>query len=150
MIRHLFAVLVLVPIGLAAAQDGDVKKEMGKLQGVWQVQTYEEGGANPSPDFWRTVQFVIKDKQLTIKGNEALSEKASRILLVIDPATKPAVIDFKIEAGTFKGTTLDGIYEVKGDDLKICLRGDGARERPSEFATKSDSQLILFTLKRAK
>src|SRR5580765_4682499 len=73
MIRQLFAVLVLVPVSLAAAQDGDGKKELGKLQGVWQVQTYEEGGANPAPDFWRTIQFAIKDNQVTFKGDDALS-----------------------------------------------------------------------------
>ena len=44
-----------------------------------------------------------------------------------------------------------GIYEVNGDELKICLRhGLSAGGRPSEFSSKPDTSLILIVFKRAK
>ncbi len=44
-----------------------------------------------------------------------------------------------------------GIFEVKGDELKICLRHARSNKgRPTEFATKEDSQLILLVLRRQK
>ena len=51
--------------------------------------------------------------------------------------------------GPNKGKTLVGIYEVKGDELKVC-HGDPGADRPKEIASKEGSGLSLITLKRVK
>lgn len=44
-----------------------------------------------------------------------------------------------------------GINEVKGDELKICLRHSESTEgRPKKFARKADSQLVLIVFKKQK
>jgi uncharacterized protein (TIGR03067 family) len=60
------------------------------------------------------------------------------------------VIDFKIVAGEFKGTTLEGVHEIKDDRLRICFRNDETKNRPLDFSTKQDTILVLFVLKRQK
>lgn len=39
------------------------------------------------------------------------------------------------------------IYELDGDTLRVCYDLSG-KARPSEFKTKAETQLLLFTYKR--
>ena len=57
-----------------------------------------------------------------------------------DAAAKPAAIDVK-----FEGHTTLGIYDIDGDQLRLCLV-DGDKKRPTEFVSDRDATLI--TLKR--
>ena len=42
-----------------------------------------------------------------------------------------------------------GIYELKDDELKLCLRHASSHKgRPTEFSTKPDTQLILLSLNK--
>lgn len=42
-----------------------------------------------------------------------------------------------------------GIYELKNDGLKICIRSAGGN-RPTEFMAETGSKCLLFVLKRGK
>jgi uncharacterized protein (TIGR03067 family) len=143
----ILALLAMAPLCFATQGD-TVKTELAKLEGAWQVVGHETEGKATNEEFWRTVQFFFKGNQLTFKGDDILSKKVARITLVIDPSTTPRVIDMRIVEGEFKGTTLEGVYELKGDDLKICFRNDAMKNRPTDFSTKQDANLVLFTLKR--
>jgi hypothetical protein len=57
-------------------------------------------------------------------------------------------MDIKGTKGQNEGKTFLVIYELKGDNLKVCY-DLGAKARPCEFATKADSQLFLFRYRRA-
>ena len=147
---RLLALCACVSHGLAAGQDDPVRTEWSRLQGTWQVVRSEEGEKAVAEDYWRTIQFVIKGQELRFVGDKILSDKASRIALTIDPTTAPKVIDLKIEAGVFKGTTLEGVYELKDNELRICLRTDGLKNRPLELKATAGQPLVLFVLKRAE
>ena len=68
---------------------------------------------------------------------------------VVDLATTPRCIDLKIEAGSMKGQVFEGIYEWKGDELRLCFHLSSGN-RPVEFETKAGSNRVLFVLKREK
>ena len=87
--------------------------------------------------------------RLTFKGVATLTDKASRLSIKIDASTTPTCIDLKVEAGSLKGDVLEGVYERKGEELKICLYL-GKGNRPLEFETKAGSNRVLFILKREK
>jgi len=150
MIRLLaFVVFALVSLGVASAQDDAGKKELKKFQGTWQVVSAQDSG-NPVPEeVVQNLKIVIKGKQLTLKGVEDLIQKFGKITLTIDPATTPKIIDFKIEAGSEKGNSFEGIYELKGKQLKICSATVSGGNRPNEFKAESGSNRVLFVLKRA-
>ncbi len=56
-------------------------------------------------------------------------------------------IDIMPDAGTFKGKTLLGIFEVSGDTLKICYAEPG-KDRPTKFASTEGSGHTLATHKK--
>jgi uncharacterized protein (TIGR03067 family) len=58
-------------------------------------------------------------------------------------------MDFKVAGGIQIDAKIEGIYELKGDDLKICARvlGDG---RPAEFASPDGQSVAYLVLKREK
>jgi uncharacterized protein (TIGR03067 family) len=66
-----------------------------------------------------------------------------------DPSKSPKTMDIKGTEGPNKGKTFLVIYELKGDDLRVCYDLSG-KSRPTEFATKPDTQLFLVTYRRAK
>jgi uncharacterized protein (TIGR03067 family) len=55
----------------------------------------------------------------------------------------------KFTEGPEKGNTALGIYELDGDEWKLCLTIT-AKDRPTEFAAKPKSGLGLEVLKREK
>ncbi len=51
--------------------------------------------------------------------------------------------------GPAQGQTIEEIYELNGDKLKICLALPG-NQRPTEFKAPEGSGRWLFTYKRAR
>jgi uncharacterized protein (TIGR03067 family) len=139
---------LLISVSAVAVQEDDIKKELAKMEGAWQVASGVEDG-QPSPDrLVEIVKFVFKGDKLTLTGDDKLM-KIGPIGLKIDPSTTPKCIDLKIETGELKDTAFEGIYECKGDELKLCvIRGTG--NRPLEFESKAGSNRVLFVLKRVK
>jgi len=147
--NHVVTLLGLVALCLGT-QDSVIDTELGRLAGTWQVIGHETSGKPTNEEHWRKVQFVFKGNQLTFVGDDILNKKVAKITVVVDPSTSPRIIDLKIVAGEFKGTTLEGVYELNNDGLRICFRNDEAKNRPNDFSTKQDANLVLFTLKRPK
>ena len=144
-------VIVLVSFGVAPAQDDAAKKELVGMAGDWQLVRGEESGETASKYVVEHFKCVIKGDQLTFKGVEPLTDKASKLTIKIDASPTPKCIDLKVEAGSLKGTLLEGVYEWKGDELKLCLNfANGIANRPLEFETKAGSNRVLFVLKRQK
>jgi uncharacterized protein (TIGR03067 family) len=127
-----------------ANKDKDVKQELDKLQGTWQIASLEIDG-NPVP-----AEF-LKEARIIIKGDKFESRMGVTYTgtVKIDPTQKPKTIDLVFESGPEKGNTSLGIYELDGDTWRICL-GVTAKERPKEFATKAGSGLALEKLTREK
>ena len=55
----------------------------------------------------------------------------------LDPAKSPRAIDITGTKGPDEGKTFLAIYELKGDELKVCYDLSG-KSRPAEFAAKAD------------
>jgi uncharacterized protein (TIGR03067 family) len=148
------AVIVLASTGAALAQDDAVKMELVKMQGDWQLVRAEENGQSASERFLENLRCVIKGDRLTFSAvvpPTPLTDQCSRLAIKIDASTTPKCIDLKVEAGSLKGTVLEGVYEWKGDGLKLCLfLTDGTRNRPLDFEAKAGSNRVLFVLKRQK
>ena len=73
----------------------------------------------------------------------------SEFTCLLDPTKKPKTIDMKVTKGPDRGKTNSGIYLLDGDNLKTCF-AYAKKGRPSEFATKANSDLALIVLKRAR
>jgi len=126
----------------ADAKEKAVKQEMEKLQGTWKVLKSIKEGKAASDDDLKDKQVVIAGDKLTGKGGKR-DETAS---FTIDPEKKPATIDLTFEKAK---PTIQGIYELDKDTLKICV-SLGKDKRPSEFKSTGNSGTSLLVLEREK
>lgn len=60
----------------------------------------------------------------------------------LDENTKPKSITFEYASGPLKGQKRHGIYELAGNQLKLCY-GPGDKPKPTAFATPEKSGYFL-------
>jgi uncharacterized protein (TIGR03067 family) len=141
--------LALLLGGVRAGDKGDkaraVQEEWKRLGGTWEgVRAVLDGKEVPRPKEKPTATFG-DGKYALREGEKVQEEGAARV----DPTTTPRSLDLLPASGPYKGMTLLGIYEVKGDTCWVCLARP-AKPRPKAFESKAGSGHELFTLKRAK
>jgi uncharacterized protein (TIGR03067 family) len=111
-----------------------------KLVGTWQMVAFTKNGEKVPEEKLKNKVVIFDEKTLMVKEGDRDDEKVE---YRADPTTKPASMDIS-KGGKVLAT---GIYELKGDDLKMAFnKGD---ERPKDFE-KLDQQSALLILKRKK
>jgi uncharacterized protein (TIGR03067 family) len=143
MIRRL--ALVAVGVAFLAGCSKTDYQTMGFS--FWTVVSAEEGGA-PADDAKKT--DVITDSEILTDGLGAIDFQwtdPKRHKMKLDAGKTPKEIDLTHHQGG--EPAWPGIYELNGDDLKICLDLEG-KSRPTEFKTTSGDKRLLLILKRKK
>jgi uncharacterized protein (TIGR03067 family) len=139
----LLVVAVTVITGSAVLADDGA----AVLQGTWLGQSMETNGKPIPGEEARRMRFRFVGDKLFIKGNFK-DDREEECPFSIKASESPKHLSFSPPKEK-KGIL--GIYEVKGDELKVCLRHSSSTEgRPKEFATKPDSQLILIVFRKQK
>jgi len=134
-----FPVFLLAAADLAAVADRPDKKkkttpaqdELKKMEGSW---TYV--GSNANRVTIRRGTYTVNDPQ----GKVVLSA-----VMNLDPSKNPRWLTMRYTEGFYKGRTLLGIYELKGDTLRVSIDTTG-KARPGAFP----SGVYTSTLKRQK
>jgi len=128
-------------------QDATVRRDMELLQGTWVVVSLEENGKAWPAEWVKKAQYslVIKGNTLTWKTEGKIREARA---FTIEPDKKPKAIDVADAPGRNLKPYV-GIYEVKGDTMRICESDPGVA-RPTEFVTKCGSDLTYYVFERAK
>ncbi len=112
------------------------KRDMEKLQGIWIVTAITENGKKMEGE----IRMEFKGDKVTM--SEKGEPRGRKGTYTIDPEKSPATIDIPFEDGE---DTLSAIYQLKGDELKIC----GGEIRPNSFEATANNT-VLITLKRQK
>ena len=86
-------------------------------------------------------------EEVVVEGNDKVKQEYARFKIKIDPTTMPKLFDIKVSAGVQKDATMEGIYEFKGKELRICLKVFGM-DRPAEFSSPDGKSIALLVLKR--
>jgi uncharacterized protein (TIGR03067 family) len=142
---RIVAVLPLLALSAVAA-DADADAELRALQGTWVIDKATLAGRVHDEDFAGMKLTVAGDKYVVDFGKN--TDKGT---LTLDAAKSPKRIDIKSAEGPFKGKTLPGIYELKGDTLTLCLEADGkAEKRPEKFESPGMVRNMLLTFNREK
>jgi len=141
-----YQTFLILAVGLLIAddpKDAAVKKELEQLKGNWAATSYvKDGKPAPEQDLKMIKLSIAGDRVTFTKGKDVRKSTYK-----LDPTQKPKALDIVMIEGPDKGKTLLGIYEVTGDDLRICL-AILDKPRPKEFAAKPET--ILETWKREK
>lgn len=133
LILGFLASLLLVPT--------DNKSDREKLQGEWKLESGLMAGEKPPEEFIKNFSITFKGETwaVSVNGQEekgTYKENATK---------KPKEITFVSDSGSER----QGIYDLDGDNFKICVSEPGGT-RPTEFDSKAGSQSMYLVFKRKK
>jgi RNA polymerase sigma factor (sigma-70 family) len=137
-----------------AAHGEAVRKELKMLEGTWEMVFVV--GDGKQQDFGRPIHITIRGDRFTAErvGTSTGKSLIGKGPLKVDPGKKPKAIDFITTEGPGKGTQALMLYEVLGDELRLCeTRADESRKdlpRPTEFSAGPGSGRAISTLRRVK
>jgi uncharacterized protein (TIGR03067 family) len=128
------------------SKDG-AKKDLAQFQGTWTAKVVTYNGKDFLAGGKGGFRFVIKDDVAVIEGNKAVKKEYARIKLKLDTSARPKLLDITVAGGIQTGAVIEGIYELKGDEWRICARVLG-KERPLVFESPEGSSIVLLVLQR--
>jgi RNA polymerase sigma factor (sigma-70 family) len=114
---------------LATVAQDKAKSDKDKLQGTWVSKSGERQGVDFEEAQLKNWVLVFDEDRFIRDGTERVEGTYK-----IDADKKPKEIDL-----VFSGHTFLGIYELKGDTLKVVFR---LNERPMEFNSKDATLLV--------
>lgn len=118
-------------------------KEVEKLAGSWRCVALEaEGKSLPTRWFSESSATIQGDTFRTVVRSVSY---AGTIVLIAEQGAH--WIDLHFTEGLKSGTTTPGIYELRGEELTICL-GMPGMPRPREFSARRGSARALGRLRR--
>lgn len=120
---------------LFLTSDDAAKSDMEKFQGDWTIAS----GTMPEEVIRKAVVSFQQDKFIIVVG-----ESRTELRFKLNPQKQPHEIDL------FKGQRLSrGIYDLQGDQLRLCYEVDGRAARPHRFEIVTETEVLLI-LKRRK
>jgi uncharacterized protein (TIGR03067 family) len=137
-----FAVVLVAFLLISSTGHADDLKAM---EGKWKVESAEIGGkATDAPELKELIVTITGDRYEVI-----VNDGTDRGSLKLDETGTLKAMDVTDTEGLDAGKVTKAIYELKGDTLRVCYAMNGG-ERPTEFATKEGSALLLITYRRDK
>src|SRR5262245_53482962 len=116
-------------------RSGTSEGDHEKIQGTWQLVKFDAPpGKQPPEAVLAKMQMVFTMNRIVTRVDGKVVEETT---FNLDATKSPKWIDVISSQGTSKGKTAQGIYELKGDDLTICI-GPSGQNRPTEFKVISD------------
>lgn len=125
-------------------KDDPTKKDLEKVQGVWQLVVLEVNGKSQEDDFIQKTKVTFKGEMTSHPDRDGNTVEAT---FKFDASKKPTTIDFTPSAGGDAGKVHAGLYKLDGDTLILSLSKPGD-DRPTEL--KKDGSYIYAELKRDK
>ena len=134
----LLASVALLIAGCATSKMGDAKH----IQGTWTITDAQFGGAPFPPEVSKMIVLKIEDGKYEVKA-----ENLDKGTYTIDATVQPKTLDVYGVEGPNAGKHFPCIYELHGDELKVCYQlGDGPR--PAEFNSPKGTEIFLVTYQR--
>jgi RNA polymerase sigma factor (sigma-70 family) len=128
----------------AAAVKEEAPKDEEKIVGTWGYVSVEVGGKKVAEEDVKEAEMIYTaEGTFTADRGKGMKREGTYKL---DPAKKPK----EITTTNGEGRTHSGIYKLDGDTLTICIPEEAGAERPTEFATKEGTKVLLVVLKREK
>src|SRR5260370_3005290 len=123
---------------LVAPSAEDLEKELARLEGTWRFTMIQADGTKLADEVVRDARIRMAGKGCTFRVDKELHDG----IINVDPTQKPRTINVTFTSGPDKGKTALGIYELSGNQFKVCMGVAGA-ERPKEFASTPKSGHVL-------
>lgn len=138
------ASLSLLPSSNAAEDQSE--KDLKEMAGNWVPTLMQLNGKKQAEEVTKAIKLTIRgDKYNTVVGKEK-----DEGTLKLDATKEPREMDITSNIGESKGKAVPCIYELKGDELRVCYGLDRIA-RPTDFTAGEDTKgvVMLITYKRA-
>jgi uncharacterized protein (TIGR03067 family) len=150
------ALMGVLGMGMVALADPPAPPatDLDKLQGYWKpLQCDSEGKAMMPVDLMKQVTVVFDKSEYHLYFKDSKTDKDGKPIVLrlalaniaLDPAAK--TITFEFADGPLKGKKSHGIYDLAGDQLKMCY-GPADKPRPAKFESPAGSGYFLETWAR--
>jgi uncharacterized protein (TIGR03067 family) len=145
MISKTIAVLLMILCVAHSHTQGQDPQVPDSVQGSWIVQSVVDRGKMLSPEKIKGIKFVFSGDKLSMVVPTG-DKKESRFKA--DFRANPKTIDIIPLDGPHKDKTIPGIFELNGENLKLCLPHQPTKQRPSKFEAPDGSDLNVIVLKK--
>jgi uncharacterized protein (TIGR03067 family) len=142
----LLIVVAGLVVGADDAKDDATKNDVKKFQGTWVMVSGMEEGKKLSEKEMKGSSLTVDGDQHTVK----VAGKTHKGTHKLDATKKPKTIDITDTEGPFKGTTIRAIYELSGDEFKICYAPANKDRRPKDFKAAAGTGYYVHVWKREK
>ena len=141
--NRMIGLILLALLFLNTTSASDDKKGDKQINGTWTAVSVKDSGGREEIGE-KPVTFTITKDTLTISKED---RKLESIKYKLDPSKNPKWITFTAK----RDKTLRGIYELKGDTLRICFNDNDDGERATMFVSERGSaNRVLIVMRRKK
>jgi uncharacterized protein (TIGR03067 family) len=148
MINLLQTTFIAATLVTATPTVQNARSDLDQLQGHWaMVESTNDGKRTTEKQL--KIERTIEGSNYTLVIQSDDGERVVTGTIKIDPKMNPKSIDATRTNGPEKGKAMLGIYELKGDQQKVCFAPTG-KARPTEFASKQGSGWVLTVWRRVK
>jgi len=119
--------------------------DLADLQGYWKpLQVEFENKPQMSAEAMKKITSVFDQNEYHLYYKDVGKDPRRLALLnvTLDASTSPKTIHFEFASGSMKGQKRHGIYELAGNQLKLCY-GPQDKPRPTSFAAPEKSGYFL-------
>jgi uncharacterized protein (TIGR03067 family) len=120
------------------------KDVLKKIQGTWKFVSKEMDGKKAPADEVAKLKITFVDDKWAVRHDDKVVQAGTH---KFDPSKKPGQVDAMVTEGEGKGSKMLGIYELKGDTMKVCFDPKG-KDRPTTFTAKEGQ--FAATVQREK
>jgi uncharacterized protein (TIGR03067 family) len=141
----LLATLALTLADIAAADDKQPAAP-GPLEGAWKLTSVLLNAQALPMEKLQDARLVVRGTKYSLKLADTRLEMTHALL----NDQRPRAMDLTVVEGPDKGKTFHAIIKLADDTLTVCRSIQPDKERPTEFASKPDSGLLLVVWTRQK
>lgn len=131
-------------VGADGPSEKEIAEELALLQGTWKIESVEIDGRQLDIAAFKDIVRIVEGNDITWKNKDQV---IARTRITFDPTKQPKQMDSTFTEGDNVDKTMLGIYEINGDEFKICS-AQFDRVRPTEFASPPGSGVLIFKAKR--
>jgi uncharacterized protein (TIGR03067 family) len=138
------AAILVVSCSVNARADELADKALEELQGTWVILSFTSGDEDvPAATLQNWRRFVRGNRVTWKDGDMTLLELEIRV----DPKLSPKTLDSTVVTQDGSGGTMLAIYELAGDELRVCFKPPG-EGRPKEFFTAAGAGQLMYHARR--
>ena len=142
--RSILIAFALLFVGSIVRGDEPVP-DIKQLQGTWEVVEFTANGKAIPKEACQGMSLEVADMTMHMSAPGRKS-----FLIKLNNAVSPKTIDYTALEGPYKDKTNYGIYELQGDELKLCMHNKDADKPPTAFKSAEGDNLALIILRRKK